>query len=158
MLTTLTTFIVVLIGWSNADPFALRSSRSLSETNKYGGDVAVGGIEEVSIGHSSNTDLRMPSRRTLLLEQQQPQAAAALEDDKLLRRSTKTTRESTLVAPASADAALSEKNLLGEVDDWEQHDKKMIGQNKAYEIPIHVITVSILRDQFVIGALRYPNI
>ena len=73
MLTTLTTFIIVLIGWTNAAPSTLRSSRSLSEKKEYGrGNAVIGGIEEVSIGHSSNTDiLRMPSRQALLEQQQQ---------------------------------------------------------------------------------------
>ena len=139
MLTTLT--IVVLIGRSNADPSALRSSRrSLSEKKEYGG--AVGGVEEVSIGRSSNTDQSpMPSRRTLLLEQQQqPQAPTSDE----LRRPTKTREKNALTVAASADA-LSEKDLLGsEVRDWEpeQDGKEMVLVTKAYEIPIDAITVS----------------
>jgi hypothetical protein len=145
MLTTLTTFIIVLIGWTNAAPSTLRSSRSLSEKKEYGrGNAVIGGIEEVSIGHSSNTDiLRMPSRQALL-EQQQQQADALEDDELLLRRPTKT-RESTLVAPASADS-FSEKNLLSsEVGDWdEQQDRKMtVLETKAYEIPIDAITVSL---------------
>lgn len=99
-LTRLTTFIVVLIGWSNAAPSTVRS-RSL--------------FEEVSIGHSSDTDLKMPSRQT------------------------------TLVAPASTTDALSEKNI-SEVGDWEQQDRKMMVEIKAYEVPIDVLTVSILRS------------
>ena len=139
MLTTLTTFIVVLIGWSNADPSALRSSRSLSEKKEFGGAV---GIEEVSIGRSSNTDQSpMPSRRTLLLEQQRPQAPTS---DELLRRPTKTREKNTLTVAASADA-LSEKDLLGsEVGDWEpeQDGREIVLVTKAYEIPIDAITVS----------------
>ena len=141
MLTTLTTFIVVLIGWSNADPSALRSSRrSLSEKKEYGGAV---GVEEVSIGRSSNTDQSpMPSRQTLLLEQQQqPQAPTS---DELLRRPTKTREKNALTVAASADA-LSEKDLLGsEVRDWEpeQDGKEMVLVTKAHEIPIDAITVS----------------
>ena len=141
MLTTLT--IVVLIGRSNADPSALRSSRSsLSEEKEYGG--AVGGIEEVSIGRSSNTDQSpMPSRRTLLLEQQQqPQAPTS---DELLRRPTKTREKNTPTVVAASADALSEKDLLGsEVRDWEpeQDGKEMVLVTKAYEIPIDAITVS----------------
>ena len=138
MLTTLT--IVVLIGRSNADPSALRSSRrSLSEKKEYGGAV---GVEEVSIGRSSNTDQSpMPSRQTLLEQQQQPQAPTS---DELLRRPTKTREKNTLTVAASADA-LSEKDLLGsEVRDWEpeQDGKEMVLVTKAHEIPIDAITVS----------------
>jgi hypothetical protein len=144
MLTTLTTFIVVLTGWSDAAPSTLRSSRSLSEKKEYerGDDAVVGGIEEVSIGHSSNTDiLRMPSRQALLEQQQQQQA---LEDDELLLRRRTKTHGTTLVAPASADS-FSEKNLLSnEVSDyWVQQDRKMIVEKtKAYEMSIDAITVS----------------
>ena len=146
MLTTLTTFIIVLIGWTNAAPSTLRGSRSLSEKKEYGrgDDAVIGGIEEVSIGHSSNTDiLIMPSRKALLKQQQQQ--TEALEDDELLLRRPTKTRESTLVAPASADS-FSEKNLLSsEVGDWdEQQDRKMtVLETKAYEIPIDAITVSL---------------
>jgi hypothetical protein len=113
----------------------------LSEKKESGG--AVGGIEEVSIGRSSNTDQSpMPSRQTLLLEQQQqPQAPTS---DELLRRPTKTREKNALTVAASADA-LSEKDLLGsEVRDWEpeQDGKEMVLVTKAHEIPIDAITVS----------------
>ena len=137
MLITLT--IVVLIGWSNAAPSALRSSsRGLSGKKESGR--AVGGIEEVSIGRSSNTDQSpMPSRQTLLEQQQQ-----ALTSDGLLRRPTKTREKNTLIVAASADAPSEKKDLLGsEVGDREQQDrKKIVLVTKAYEIPIDAITVS----------------